>query len=395
MAIAALLTVGVFGVGRELNIGHHDLTQFYTAGKLLLDGKSPYDPRAFAIEFQEVIRSIPDYRFLSNFQYSFLYPPQVGLFCMFFALFDYHGAIIAVDVMHLAIVAFLAIVSTWFVTRAQVTRPASTMPISKWLIPFLIIGNPFSAHLVWLGGMTFLPGVATIGGWYFAARDRAWLGGLILGFATIKPQLAILPVFWLLLERRWKVLGAMSLSSAGLAAYVLVLLGPIDTIRQWLLSAVLFETVPTAANRLGSREIMGIPSLLAALEIEVPGRLILLAFALVITFILWLMRKRFCPDDILGLLLSIQAMVVYGRHTEIVLLTPLLTSLWLHGAHRKVLCVAMAVAIPLLFLPQRFVIPLDVPVLIHWRTVIITLATIVLAILSLQQANRDDRISSL
>ncbi|MFP4124108.1 hypothetical protein [Coleofasciculus sp.] len=147
-----------------------------------------------------------------------------------------------------------------------------------------------------------------------------------------------------------------------------------------------YQSAP--ANTLGSQEVTGVPSALASVGLNMPDPFVLMLGGAVLTFLFWLGQSRLCSDDILGILVSIQIGLVYAHNPEIVLLAPLISSLWLHIAHRQKLLAIAVITLLFMFFPQRFIRPLNIPILNHWRAFLILFAFIALVFLSWQQKNR-------
>jgi hypothetical protein len=381
VSIAALYAFGVLGVGRGTGTRLSDFRWFYTAGQLLLNGQNPYDLEIFSSAFQELTGK--------GSNLALAYPPQFTPLCMLFALFDYGSARMVITLLNILAVSCLAFLTMRLVTDAESPRPASFKPVTRWLIPALILGNPFTTHLVWLGQVTLIAGALMVGGWYFARRNKPVLAGLLLGCASFKPQLFILPALWLLLDGQWEILAVTAITALILASYSLLILGPISAIQDWLNIVSIYQSAP--ANTLGSQEVTGLPSALASVGLNMPDAFVLMLGAVALTFLFWLGQSRFCSDDILGILISIQIGLVYAHNAEIVLLAPVISSLWLHIAHRKKLLAIAIITMPLMFFPQRFIRPLNMPILNHWRAFLILFAFISLVFFSWQQKNSLDR----
>lgn len=129
---------------------------------------------------------------------------------------------------------------------------------------------PQVAPLCLLLGALPLAAALLVGGWVAVRRGREVWGGLLLGLAVFKPHFALLPLFWLLLERRVRALAAAASTVAAstvvaFAAPGLRRFDPLGELGLWL------RAVPTyrvdTANRLGSEYVVRIPSGLAALAL--------------------------------------------------------------------------------------------------------------------------------
>jgi alpha-1,2-mannosyltransferase len=108
----------------------------------------------------------------------------------------------------------------------------SDRPEERWLVivsGFWCFG---AAHTVMQGQNAFLIAALLIGGWR-AIRFSPVLGGVLLGLATIKPQLFVLVPIALIGAREWRALAAAIVSVTALAGISAALLG-IEAWSSWL-----------------------------------------------------------------------------------------------------------------------------------------------------------------
>jgi hypothetical protein len=250
-------------------------------------------------------------------------------------------------------------------THPAVPRPAARMTLTPWLLAAFVVGNPFTARTVWIGQTTLLAAVCLIGGWVLARRGHDRSAAFALGFAAFKPQILLLPGLWLLLERRWKVLVTAAVVAAALAAYPLAIGGPVATMRDWLHCVSLYQAQKDDVA--GAMQVLGLPSFLAAAGLRVPLS-VAVGAALLFAMFLWARRSDVLDDDVLGLLLVAQLGLLWGHHTEMVLLAPAVAALWLHTADRPLRLAITAALLMTLLLPWRTVQKLGVPLLSHWCT---------------------------
>ncbi|MEH1787519.1 MAG: glycosyltransferase family 87 protein [Nostoc sp.] len=373
-AVCILLAFSL-GVNKKGVGGFYDFSYFYIAGKCWLNHQSPYNLYTYTNTFNSVKEVSSIYR-----HDPFAYPPQIAAFCVLLALLDFSSARIIVIALNLIAAGLLAILAVKLVTDAEKPRPASSMSTTKWLLPSLILAYHSTGILVWMGQITLMIGASMVGAWYFTInRKKFLLGGLLLGLSTMKPQYLILPVLWLFLERQWKTLIVASIVSFALAVFGLLMLSnsPIYSIQEWLQA---FSEYQTRRNAMGGDQVMGLPSALTDVGLNIPGLSVLIIGIAVITIVLWFNRSKFGADDIFGILLSMQFSLTYSKFLEIPLLVPLLSGLWLHIAHRKKLWVIAIVGLIILCFPRS-----GYNLTPHSRTFVIFFALLALLFLSYHQ----------
>jgi hypothetical protein len=357
-AILLFVATGVLGVGRSAP-PNYDFALYYAGGLIWLEGGNPYDIEQFAAVHGPLPNAYLTYS-------QFAYPPTFAPMAMLFAMMPFEvarGWLVAIDVVSIAV---LAIFVAKLAVNAEESRPASTMAITPWLLAAFVIGNLFTSRQVWLGQITPFSMALLVTAWYIIREKRLVLAGVLLGLASIKPQLLILPMFWLLLERQWRVLFTAGAVAVLLSAYPFWLDGPLAVTADWLRTVAEYQVVDV--NRLGHPTVVGFPGLLAALTgIEIPA-VMALAVALAVTTGLWAARSRFHKDDVLGILLALHLGLVYAREYDLMYLAPAAAALWLHAGHRPRLWPWLAVLVALLFVPTRIMQPEAAPWLAQWLT---------------------------
>jgi len=246
-------------------------------------------------------------------------------------------------------------------------RAASGLRLSGWLLPAILIGMPLTAHGLFYGQPSALLAALLMGGWLLAYRGHPWAGGVLLGIATFKPHLLVLPLLWMILDRRWKALVSTGLTVLCLGGYLMILHGPLTTLSGWLGSMELYDT-GSGANTLGSIRIWGLPSALASLGVAVPDIKVCLAIVMLGVGGLYWLRRRILPDDVLGLLMVAYLGLLFGRRHEVILLAPLFVGLWLHVGHRVAAWPIFMGWVLLLMIPERLLEKTGVPIMMFWPT---------------------------
>ncbi len=382
-AVAVYVSTGLLGAGRGASRPFADLDQFVVSGQLWSRGLDPYDFAVWKPAFEQAAGYDP--------QVPHGYPPQSVLPALLFAALGLTWARAAAALICTVAVLALAMVTVRWVRDAEEPRPASVFPWTGWLLAALVIGNPFSAHLAWLGQPTLPVAALLVWGWFLARRGSDTLAGVLLGLATFKPQFLVLPMLWLALERRWRLLAVAGGVSLVLALPAFVSTGFEPPLLGWV--AALSRYTDHHATRLGSAWVVGLPSLLAATGVDVPGPFVWLAAAVPVVVLLFLARRRLSPDDHLGLLTGIQCALIYAHTNDLVFLAPLAAATWLHVADRRGQWLPAGVIAVLLFFPQRVVHAAGVPLLEHWRTPLVIVAVATLLVLSLRDTAAARRVT--
>ncbi len=196
---------------------HHDFLAFYAAGKLVLDGRPGglYDPSAITA-IQRTVIPVP---VGANGYMPFINPPFAAVAFAPLALLPAAASRVAWALLS---VAMLVAAAAWM------ARP---LPPRERIATVLLVVLSFPAYHSlaegqWSAAM-LLGGLAAL----VAARRGSWtLAGVALATWWLKPQLAVLPLVALALDRRWTavvstvatgaVLAIASLPFVGIGAYV-------------------------------------------------------------------------------------------------------------------------------------------------------------------------------
>ncbi len=374
VAIVAFVATGFLGAGRKDSRPFLDVDLPFVAGQFWLRGESPYDLAAFAPEVIAAAGYDPEV--------ALPYPPQLALPAMALATLGLGGARIAMAIVSALSIAALALVTVRWARDAEVPRPAGRHPATGWMLAALVIGCPFASHLAWLGQISLPVAALLAWGWFHARRGRDVGAGVLLGLATLKPQFVVLPLLWLALERRWRLLAVAAATSVGLAVPAILSIGVGTAIGGWVEALAAYTAYE--ANRPGNPWVVGLPSLLAAVGVDGPGPVVWLAAIVPLVVLLFVARRRLCPDDTLGLLSGVLCALVYAHTNDLVLLAPLAAAVWLHIADRRDLWTPAALVTALLCVPQRLVHLAGVPLLEHWRTPLVLVSLVGLLMLSLR-----------
>jgi Glycosyltransferase family 87 len=377
-AVASLVLFGIVGIGRPGD-GGFDMAFLYAAGRTWLNGLNAYvlaqreagvGPFAFNI-------------------YAFAYPPPVFPLAVALGSFSFSTAKLLMLMLNLMSAVAL---SAYCVKMAEPSVSSSTSSGApygdayRWVIPAIIVGNPFTAHVLWMGQTTLIVAASIAWGCRFAHQNRWILGGLLLAVSTIKPQFSVFAFLWLAIQQRWRPILTAGAISLLFALGPLLISGPTVAIRSWLEDIKVYQAYPS--NTVGFEHSFGLQSVLYHLGIAVPTlALIVLAFAVTIFFV----RAKIREDDILPLLLSAALLLSVAHDYDLVLAAPMVPALWRHlrDSDRRRTAGALLI-MSVMFLPQRVLKPFDSPVLLQFRVVVLLGLVIWLFVLSAKDAKKQD-----
>ncbi len=354
-SVLALLAFGIVGVGRHFRFTDRgpDTGYFYVAGKCLLHGRSPYDPRSFGAE---------NHGFGDVRNEGFFYPPQFGALCVVLAALPYLGARIALVVLNLVFLLLLVRICAEPPRTPSDPGVADPAPEARWLIPAIILGNPFTSLVLWMGQTTLIAVAAVAAGWVLAHRGRTVAAGLLIGLSTVKPQCALLPCLWMLVEGRWKVLLIGAAAALVLSVPVMIVAGPFGAFAQW--GAALGRYDRLQFNAVGFPALFSAQNFLASMGIPAPS---LAPLGLAAAAALWALRSRVVPADVLSFLVGIPLVSGYSHDYDLSALALLVPAIWRHLRGREGPALVALGLMLLLFIPQRLFEPLGSKLLLQFR----------------------------
>jgi len=200
------------GVDRNGFLLGTDFLSFWSAGKLLVTGGSPYDVPAHIAMQRSVYAS-------GTGHLGYFYPPVFELWSYPLGLLGYFPALIVWTVAGLT--AYVAAARLWL---GQLSLRAVLIAVAAFPAVLLTITH----------GQTSLFVSALLGGglWLVTA-GRKGLGGVLLGLAVIKPQFGVLIPLVLLAGREWRAIFAAT-ASVVLSASLATLCFGVDEWTRWL-----------------------------------------------------------------------------------------------------------------------------------------------------------------
>lgn len=355
LAFAMLYAVGIQGVMKAGPIGD-DFLVFYRAGGLFLQGGDPWLA-------------------LMNTPQPYSYPPHSLSIVAAFSMLPQSVALslhIAICLAAIAVMCYCA--NQWFLN----IRTFRSMTIAQALALALIIGNPYTATSLYQGQMTLPVIAALLLSWHFRQKGQWVTAGIFLALATLKPQLSVLYVIWLLMSVNVGVV----LVGASLAGLMILpgalVLGPLKPFESWLSSLGGYSHV--SINAPGSPFVVGMESLLVAHGLE-PERLWLILLCLAGTALLHRYRRHLDRTVTLHALLVLSFTFLYAHdydYVAVILLWSYGMMMVLNSASFVKLGFYAILALGF-FIPQRLLRDIDIPLVVHSRTLI--LAALCLAVI--------------
>jgi len=393
-SIAFLVGFGIFGFGRGAPMGSQFDTRFlYIAGRAWLAGLNAYDPDVAL----QVSAGLPE----TTRQYDFAYPPQIAPFCLFLGSLPWVQAKRVLIILSLLCLGLIIYFCLQFIKRPKRKWQGQDKAGSDWYIAALIIGNPFVAEVLWMGQTSLIAGAAITGGWYFYRRQQWLASGILMAIATIKPQLCVLAIFWLILERQWRILGVMAGMLLLFCLVPMMISGPLGMVEDWFASIAIYRSQPYnmlgwfGQTRLQNAIYITTNYLTDGNGIKFPN---FFPFAVFLTFALWLMRSRLLEDDVFGILLVVSFVFGFGHYYDLAVLVVLLPLFLRHLRDRPqaraiavILFISMCASI---FLPRFLSLPLSVMVALQFRVLILLGGASWLGYMSFRSARRMELILS-
>jgi hypothetical protein len=371
-AVAAMIALGVLGVGHGgLADTNLDMRFLYLAGARWWHGVSAYVPGA--------LESSDPWLGEAAEGYDFAYPPQSAPLCLLLAAWSPTGARAVMTALNVAAALGLAALSVRFAREGQADPRADHPDAATWAIPAIVLGNPATAFVIWAGQTTLIVTLALMLGWHYARRDRWLIGGLLLAIATIKPQVSMLAILWVVLERRWRVVAATGLGILTLAVVPLVVSGPIALVADWAAAAWRYSAGPY--NVLGSRMIFGLQNVLYVAGIHAP---VLLPVAVLIVG--WLYsRVKVADEDILPILIGLELLFGFTHSYDIAALIPLVPAFWRHVHQRAAPSLLALGLMVIVTLPNSLLEAYVSPLWLHVRVLGLAVALTWLMVMSLKR----------
>lgn len=347
LAFLYLFLFGFYGLGRDSKYHHVDLSYFYTAGTAWLEGKNPYDLDTFR-EVRDEIGFDDD-----ALAYGFAYPPPISTLCIALASLPFEKASLLINALNLIALGLLCYACCKMLGEEHRDR--------YWLVIALIVANPITAHVFWLGQSSLIVASAISLFWVFR-RNQVALSSFFVAIAAMKPQLSIFPIFWLFVEKRIGLIFASIIAIAILSLPTLLAENPFTSLNTWYHS--LFQIKETAESTLYSRNlIFNLETFFNSIGYEGPS---IWLISLILLAILAFIRRRYLDLDILSLLAMITTLFLFIHDYDLVILAPAIAAFTYHLYGKKEAFIALLL-LGCFYVPQRLFREADLSPLAHMR----------------------------
>lgn len=349
-ALTALALFGFLGLGRGSAIFAYDMRYLYGAGAVWLQGGTPYDVEAFKAAMLALLGIRSD---------SFAYPPNAFPLAALLASGPPARADTLIGLLNVAALLFLVM----FVHRALALRHAEPagVPLQgqgrvrlTLLAAALVVGNPFTAHVVWMGQTTLVSAALVYGCWLCACRRMDLVAGLLLGLSAFKPQIAFLVGLWFLLDRRWLLLAAAAFGTLAASLWPILTSGVTGSWLAWVATLGQYQT--TVFNEVTFRHVFGLRSVLAGLNLPAPS---LLPLGILAVMVLYMIRRQYQEIWLVNAILLTSFLFLFAHDYDLAPLSIIAVPLLLAARGRPAVLLAICLLAVIVFFPQRIWQALD------------------------------------
>lgn len=339
LGFLSLAAFGLLGVGRGGGEFAFDMPYLFTAGEMWEDGASPY-----GADFKARMNAL-----LAGDPSGYAYPPSSAPLALLLSSGSIDAARIIIATLDVAAIWFLV----FFICRAaasDLSDPSgrAAAHANLMIAAAVVIGNPFTAHVIWMGQTTLVSGALVMGCWLLADRRSDLLAGVLLGLSAVKPQLAFLVGFWFLLDRRWTLILAAAATTVVMSLWPIVATGFGGSWLAWFAS--LRDYAGTIHNTVTFRHVFGLRSAFAAAGVELPS---LMPLAMLCVFLLYCVRRNYENIWLVTAILLVSFLMLFAHDYDLAPATIIAYPLLRAARGRTPLLLAIALLALILFFPQR------------------------------------------
>lgn len=354
LSLLALALFGYMGVGRGGTLFAFDMRYLYIAGDMWRQFASPYDVDSF----KDAMKTMLDID-----SGNFAYPPNSFPVALILSPGSVGLAQILIGGLNLAAIGVLVAFIHLGAAKTAPEGGSQTTAIAL-IAAAIVIGNPFTSHVVWMGQMTLISAACVYGCWLMADRRMDVVAGILLGLSAFKPQLAFLVGLWFVLDRRWLLVAVSAATTVAVSAWPIITNGLSGSWLAW--ARTLGEYQDTIYNVVTFRHVFGIRSLLAGVGVDVPS-LILPGIAALIG--LYLIRRQYQTIWLINAILLISFLFLFAHDYDLAPVAVIACPLLLAARRRPGLLLLICFLAFVIFFPQRIWEKLDLGLMARTREV--------------------------
>lgn len=353
LGLIALALFGYYGMGRDGEFAF-DMPYLQVAGEMWQQYSNPYDVETFKDNMKRIGHIDAG---------NYAYPPNS--FPLALALSPGPGDMAKwiSGTLNLAAIGFLVLFVHLGAAAGESARTQSARAMAT-IASAVVIGNPLTAHVVWMGQTTLISAAFIYGCWLLANRRMDFLAGILLGVSAFKPQLAVLVGFWFLLDRRWVLVAAAALATVAVSAWPLATQGLDGSWLAWM--RTLSEYRNTIHNVPAFKHVFGLRSLLATLGITVPSLMLL---GIVAVIALHRVRRQYEEIWLINAILIISFLFLYAHDYDLAPVAVIAFPLLMAARGRPRVLTLVCLLAFLIFFPQRIWEKLDLEMMARTREI--------------------------
>lgn len=359
--------IAILGYTKDPSNWMGDFNWYYAGGYCFAAGRDMYDLTCFG----PVLRRLNGFQALAGVAY----PPHFGIITRLVAAPEYETSLTLYASLNLTVLIGLLLFTIRLIRENREIHKVGSTLCSYWAI-VLILGSSGTWAAIWLGQLT--PFLALSAWMAFRSLDERQdvLAGILLAILSFKPQLAALVFLWVLLNGRITALLWAAVIAGALSAYTFIQMGILQAMEGWYRGMVSYQDY--GINRLGDPSVMGLPSLLSQLGINVTVPVATAIGAMVLVFLRMTSKRPPFSPFALATILLIQ-MCVFSRQYDTLLIAPAFALFWPNERSSVTQICFFFFGLIVFCMPQRPLMEISsFPIIAHFRTCLIVAMVVVL-----------------
>jgi hypothetical protein len=198
LAILGILA-GILFISQRVNVFPlHDYLEYWSAGKINLEGGNPYSPEEMISLQRQIGRVQPDALMMWN-------PPWILALAMPFGMLNYSPSRMLWFLLELFILILTAELC-WKIYNGEDRK--------RWIAWVFVLAFGPILHTLKLGQVTPLLLLGSVGFLFFIEKEKPFAAGALASLTLLKPHLMYLFIvalgLWILQTKSWKVLAGMA-----------------------------------------------------------------------------------------------------------------------------------------------------------------------------------------